>query len=121
MGTTTRRKFLSATSLSTMGVIIAATGINAITPDTAIASPSGKSEAPQTELEDFVFDMANRKAGWLGAGGSAKEATVEEFPVSQSIAGVIMRLNPGGFRELHWHSIAGEWAFILEGKVRTTV
>ncbi|MDF2433847.1 MAG: oxalate decarboxylase [Mucilaginibacter sp.] len=123
MGTTTRRKFLSATSLSTMGVIIAATGINAISPDTAVASPSGKisSDAPQTELEDFVFDLANSKAGWLGAGGSAKEATVEEFPVSQSIAGVIMRLNPGGFRELHWHSIAAEWAFILEGKVRTTV
>jgi oxalate decarboxylase len=123
MGTTTRRKFLSATSLSTMGVIIAATGINAITPETASASPSGKfnSDAPQTELEDFVFDMANSKAGWSGVGGTAKEATVEEFPVSQSIAGVIMRLNPGGFRELHWHSIAAEWAFILEGKVRTTV
>jgi oxalate decarboxylase len=75
----------------------------------------------EAELEDFVFDMANSKAGWSGAGGSAREATVAEFPVSQSIAGVIMRLNPGGFRELHWHSIAGEWAFILEGRVRTTV
>jgi oxalate decarboxylase len=123
MGTTTRREFLSATSLSTMGVIIAATGINAISPDTAVASPSEKfhSAPAEAELEDFVFDMANSKAGWSGAGGSAREATVAEFPVSQSIAGVIMRLNPGGFRELHWHSIAGEWAFILEGKVRTTV
>jgi oxalate decarboxylase len=123
MGTTTRREFLSATSLSTMGVVIAATGMNALSPETAAASPSKKfhSAPAQAELEDFVFDMANSKAGWLGAGGSAREATVEEFPVSQSIAGVIMRLNPGGFRELHWHSIAGEWAFILEGKVRTTV
>ncbi|MDB4919136.1 cupin domain-containing protein [Mucilaginibacter sp.] len=123
MGTTTRREFLSATSLSTMGVVIAATGMNALSTETAAASPSKKfhSAPAQAELEDFVFDMANSKAGWLGAGGSAREATVEEFPVSQSIAGVIMRLNPGGFRELHWHSIAGEWAFILEGKVRTTV
>ena len=32
-----------------------------------------------------------------------------------------MRLNPGGFRELHWHSIAAEWAYVLEGRVRTTV
>jgi oxalate decarboxylase len=32
-----------------------------------------------------------------------------------------MRLNPGGFRELHWHAIAAEWAYVLEGRVRTTV
>ena len=123
MGTTTRREFLSATSLSTMGIVVAATGINALSPETAEASPSdkSKSEPAQTELEDFVYDIVHSKNGWTGEGGSAQEATVEEFPVSQSIAGVLMRLNPGGFRELHWHSIAAEWAFILEGKVRTTV
>jgi len=32
-----------------------------------------------------------------------------------------MHLEPGGFREMHWHSIAAEWAYILEGEVRTTV
>jgi oxalate decarboxylase len=123
MGTTSRRDFLSATSLTTMGAIIAATGINAITPETAVASPANnlKPAPAQEELEDFVFDITNSKAGWKGEGGSAVEATVAEFPVSQSIAGVAMRLNPGGFRELHWHSIAAEWAYILEGKVRTTV
>jgi oxalate decarboxylase len=123
MGTSTRREFLSATSLTTVGAIIAATGINAITPETAAASPAGhlKPAPAQEELEDFVFDITNSKAGWKGEGGSALEATVAEFPVSQSIAGVAMRLNPGGFRELHWHSIAAEWAYILEGKVRTTV
>ena len=24
-------------------------------------------------------------------------------------------------RELHWHATAAEWAFVLEGRVRTTV
>ena len=32
-----------------------------------------------------------------------------------------MRLEPGAMRELHWHATAAEWAFILEGRVRTTV
>jgi len=73
------------------------------------------------ELEDFVYDIENGSAGFKGAGGSAKEVTVEEFPVSKSIAGVSMHLEPGGFREMHWHSIAAEWAYILEGEVRTTV
>ena len=41
--------------------------------------------------------------------------------MSKSIAGVSMRLKPGGIRELHWHAIAAEWAFVINGKVRTTV
>ena len=32
-----------------------------------------------------------------------------------------MRLRPGGLRELHWHAIAAEWAYIIEGNVRATV
>jgi len=31
------------------------------------------------ELEDFVYDIENGSAGFKGAGGSAKEVTVEEF------------------------------------------
>jgi oxalate decarboxylase len=122
---TTRRGFISAASLSTFGLVTAATSLNLLIPkkaEAAVKSPLKKGpDGPQTELEDFVYDIENGSTGWIGTGGTAKEATVEEFPVSQSIAGVIMRLNPGSFRELHWHSIAAEWAYILEGKVRTTV
>jgi predicted Zn-dependent peptidase len=32
-----------------------------------------------------------------------------------------MRLEPGVTRELHWHATAAERAFVLEGRVRTTV
>jgi oxalate decarboxylase/phosphoglucose isomerase-like protein (cupin superfamily) len=32
-----------------------------------------------------------------------------------------MRLKPGGLRELHWHAIAAEWAYVVKGTVRTTV
>jgi oxalate decarboxylase len=120
---TTRRGFISRASLSTLGLVAAASSIGALVPEKASAktSPNEKKPAAQEELEDFVYDIENGSKGWTGAGGNAKEATVEEFPVSQSIAGVVMRLNPGSFRELHWHSIAAEWAYVLEGKVRTTV
>jgi oxalate decarboxylase len=50
-----------------------------------------------------------------------KEATVEQLPISKGIAGVSMRLEPGAMRELHWHATAAEWAFVIEGRVRTTV
>jgi len=32
---------------------------------------------------------------------------------------VLMRLTPGGIRELHWHT-AAEWAFMLSGGTRIT-
>src|ERR1051325_9824747 len=71
-------------------------------------------------LANFKFDIENQK-GWQGEAGSAKEATVAEFPISQSIAGVSMRLKAGAMRELHWHSLAAEWAYMLEGTCRGTV
>ncbi|MDN5288136.1 MAG: oxalate decarboxylase [Mucilaginibacter sp.] len=121
---TTRRGFLSAATLSTVGLVAAATSIGSLIPDeanAAIPAVPKPGSAKQEELEDFVYDIENGSEGFVNSGGRAKEATVEEFPVSQSIAGVSMHLNPGAFREMHWHSIAAEWAYILEGKVRTTV
>ena len=31
------------------------------------------------------------------------------------------KVEPGAMRELHWHATAAEWAFVVEGRVRTTV
>ncbi len=100
--------------------------VGSLLPNKAAASPTGHpgsttAPRPLEEFEDFIYDIENGTKGYASEGGTAKEATVEEFPVSQSIAGVSMRLNPGAFRELHWHSIAAEWAYILEGQVRTTI
>jgi len=55
----------------------------------------------------------------LAPGGWAREVTIRELPAATSIAGVNMRLKPGGIRELHWHKEA-EWAFMLAGRARIT-
>jgi oxalate decarboxylase len=103
---------------------LAAVGTAMLSPSSAGGQQSpyqtGKNPGKHEPLEDFKYDLENSK-GWEGEGGSAKEVTVEEFPISKSIAGVSMRLKPGGIRELHWHAIAAEWAFVITGKVRTTV
>src|SRR5258705_6297719 len=51
-------------------------------------------------------------------GGWAKEATVAEFPVSQTIAGVLMSLSAGARRELHWHPNAAEGGYGIQGRCR---
>src|SRR4029077_14290044 len=78
-----------------------------------------ESEGPD-ELPTFRYAMEDQK-GKVREGGSAKEATVRQLPISTGIAGVSMRLKPGGLRELHWHANAAEWAFVIKGRVRTTV
>ena len=50
-------------------------------------------------------------------GGWTRQVTVRELGVSKDIAGVNMRLNAGGVRELHWHK-AAEWAYMLYGSAR---
>ena len=64
----------------------------------------------------FSFSDAHSR---LETGGWTRQVTVRELGVSKSIAGVNMRLNQGGVRELHWHK-AAEWAYMLYGTARIT-
>jgi oxalate decarboxylase len=68
----------------------------------------------------FKFDL-EKSAGWTGKGGSAVQHTVDNFPISTSFAAVSMRLQPGALRELHWHAISAEWAYVVSGRCRVTV
>ena len=76
--------------------------------------------SPAKELPTFKFELEKSKGKVIG-GSYGKEATVKQLPISKGIAGVSMRLEPGVMRELHWHATAAEWAFVIEGRVRTTV
>jgi oxalate decarboxylase len=64
----------------------------------------------------FSFSDAHVR---LEPGGWTRQVTVRELGISTAIAGVDMRLNAGGVRELHWHK-AAEWAYMLYGSARIT-
>src|SRR6202158_3197229 len=64
----------------------------------------------------FSFSDAHMR---LESGGWTRQVTARELGVSEDIAGVNMRLNAGGVRELHWHK-AAEWAYMLYGTARIT-
>jgi oxalate decarboxylase len=61
----------------------------------------------------FSFDDSHIR---IEPGGWTRQVTVRELGIS---AGVNMRLNAGGVRELHWHK-AAEWAYVLTGTARIT-
>ena len=64
----------------------------------------------------FSFDDSHIR---LESGGWTRQVTVRELGISKNIAGVNMRLNAGGVRELHWHK-AAEWSYMIYGTARIT-
>jgi oxalate decarboxylase len=77
--------------------------------------------SPDTDagtIPNLKFPYAQARNRVL-SGGWAREITIRELPVAKDLAGVNMRLKPGGIRELHWHKEA-EWAYMLAGTARIT-
>jgi oxalate decarboxylase len=64
----------------------------------------------------FSFGASHTR---MSTGGWTRQVNVQQLPVATTLAGVEMRLKPGGIRELHWHH-AAEWALMLAGTARIT-
>ena len=72
------------------------------------------------EMPEFVRSLDGSKPK-VTSGGWAKESTEHQLEIMKGLAGVHMFLDPGGSRELHWHAIAAEWAYVIEGQCQTVV
>ncbi len=128
---TNRRMFLGSAALGAGGLVGFAQLAQAANPGdggfarNAVQLPPGNTVAyhdPKdiAEMPEFRFSLDGNKPK-VTSGGWAKESTVHQLPVSKGIAGVHMFLDPGASRELHWHAIAAEWAFIIDGHCQTVV
>jgi oxalate decarboxylase len=90
------------------------TAIENQNPDVMIAPETDAGTVPNLK---WPFAMSHNR---VLTGGWARETTTRELPISTEIAGVNMRLKPGGIRELHWHKEA-EWAYIIAGSCRISI
>ena len=84
-------------------------------PNPDLLSPPASDHGTLPNLR-FSFDDSHVR---LESGGWTRQVTVRELGISKNIAGVNMRLNAGGVRELHWHK-AAEWSYMLYGTARIT-
>jgi oxalate decarboxylase len=121
MCTFNRRNLLTGAATVAAGMTAAMVGTRRI----EAGDPSFMNNLPDPlvsgkELPTFKFALEKSEGKVIG-NSFGKEATVEQLPISKGIAGVSMKIEPGAMRELHWHATAAEWAFVLEGQVRTTV
>ena len=82
-------------------------------PDLLIPPPTDSGTVPNLRYSFAAAHSRLLSAGW------AREVTARELPIATELAGVNMRLTPGGVRELHWHKEA-EWGYMLAGRARIT-
>jgi oxalate decarboxylase len=55
------------------------------------------------------------------AGGEVRIADSRNFKASITIAAALVRVYPGGLREMHWHPNADEWQYYISGEAAMTV
>lgn len=82
-------------------------------PDILRPPPTDNGTIPNLKFSFADAHVKMRDGGW------SREITARELPISKTMAGVNMRLNKGGVRELHWH-IPAEWSFMIAGHARIT-
>ncbi|OQD70336.1 hypothetical protein PENDEC_c024G02496 [Penicillium decumbens] len=70
----------------------------------------------QTINAQWPLGLSHTRLGLDNAGWARQENTVM-MPDATEMAGVDMRLEPAGYRELHWH-VASEWSLVLNGSCR---
>ncbi|MFE9202004.1 oxalate decarboxylase family bicupin [Micromonospora sp. NPDC007230] len=80
-------------------------------PDLLVPPPTDHGTVPNLR---FSFSNAHTR---IEQGGWAREVTQRELPIATELAGVDMALEPGAYRELHWHKQA-EWAYVINGSCR---
>jgi oxalate decarboxylase len=77
----------------------------------------GRKLPPQTHK----FELLEQEPHALYKGGREWRVDSTRFPISKTVTGVILDLEPGALRELHWHPTADEWQYVLEGNISVTM
>jgi oxalate decarboxylase len=115
-----RRSVVVAAALSAAAVTANARDAFAQTVTPGTPGPAALDPDNSGGVPEFRYPLA-AQTGKVTAGGWGKEVTAAQLPISEGIAGVLMRLEPGAIRELHWHSTAAEWGYVIDGQLRVTL
>jgi oxalate decarboxylase len=69
----------------------------------------------------YTFKLKSMAPTKTTKGGDIRIVDSRNFPASKHVAAALVRIKPGGMRELHWHPNAAEWQFWIGGQGRMTV
>ncbi|MBV9434539.1 MAG: cupin domain-containing protein [Acidobacteria bacterium] len=69
----------------------------------------------------YFFSLRAQEPARKTRSGEVRIADSKNFAASISVAAALVRVKPGGLRELHWHPNADEWQYYVSGQARMTV
>jgi oxalate decarboxylase len=67
------------------------------------------------------FRMLSQEPHIVTDAGREYLLDARHFPIQSTMTGVLLELQPGAMRELHWHPTADEWQYVLTGSIRDTL
>ncbi|MBZ9774034.1 cupin domain-containing protein [Mesorhizobium sp. CO1-1-8] len=67
------------------------------------------------------YPLSAQQPRRVPGGGTQRTVSVNEFPISTTMAGSLLEIEPGAMRELHWHPNADEWQYYIEGAAEMAV
>jgi oxalate decarboxylase len=70
---------------------------------------------------NHLFSTSKLKPQKIYHGGTRADIMADVFPILKGMSLSILRLDPSGFREPHWHPNAHELSYCLEGKALLTI
>lgn len=86
-------------------------------PEKPAAPLQGLKPPPLTHRHQFLAQPPHRTF----KGGREWRVDSATFPISTTITGVMLDLEPGALRELHWHPTADEWQYVIAGEISVTL
>ena len=69
----------------------------------------------------YTFRMESMAPTKQTSSGEVRIVDSRTFTAAKNITGVLIKIKPGGLRELHWHPRDSEWQYYISGKARMTV
>ena len=67
------------------------------------------------------YSLLSQKPFETFNGGLEWRVDGSQFPISTTMTGVVLEMDAGALRELHWHPNAAEWQYVLSGDFCVTL
>ncbi len=84
-----------------------------------VADPALQGVKPPSQTHKYR--LLSRPPHGTFSGGREWRVDSTHFPISRTMTGVVLDLDPGALRELHWHPTADEWQYVISGTVSVTM
>ncbi len=82
--------------------------------------PEAMAERPWPVARSHRYQLKAGSPHLAVVGGTVHVATQEHFPLT-AMTSLVTQLQPGAMQQLHWHTTANEWHYVVRGKVQFTL